>query len=81
MGLEPRPASFGAPETVTSFQQPKRVVTVIRLLVSPAGAILFSGAVAFAWFYPLDRSRHARVQNLLKRRKIRSESPVPGQEP
>ncbi|MEW5829299.1 MAG: MFS transporter [Chloroflexota bacterium] len=69
------------PETATSFQQPERVVTVIRLLVSPAGALLFSGAVAFAWFYPLDRARHARIQSLLSRRKGRGGSPLPTQEP
>jgi glycoside/pentoside/hexuronide:cation symporter, GPH family len=60
------------PEGATAFQQPERVLAVIRLLVGPAGAVLLFGAAATAWYYPLTRERHGRVRRLLDRRKSKT---------
>jgi GPH family glycoside/pentoside/hexuronide:cation symporter len=56
------------PPDVTQFSQPDSVLTMIRLLVSPIGAIILFGAVILAYSYPLSREKHARIQKLLRRR-------------
>jgi Na+/melibiose symporter-like transporter len=42
---------------------------MIRVLVSPFGAIMLFGAVLFAWFYPLDRDKYTKIRELLEKRK------------
>jgi GPH family glycoside/pentoside/hexuronide:cation symporter len=58
------------PEGATSFMQPDSVLMVIRLLIAPLGALLLFGAMLMAWFYPLTRERHAKILELLARRKL-----------
>ncbi len=59
------------PAGATYFTQPPSALTMIRLLVSPFGAIMLSGAVLMAWLYPLSREKHGRIRRLLERRKDR----------
>jgi GPH family glycoside/pentoside/hexuronide:cation symporter len=51
--------------------QPSSALTAIRLLVGLAPAVLMSGSIALAIFYPLTRERHARVRQILERRRVR----------
>jgi GPH family glycoside/pentoside/hexuronide:cation symporter len=60
------------PEGALQFSQPGNVLTTIRLLVSPIGGSLLIGAIILAYFYPLSREKHARIQRLLKRRQEQS---------
>jgi glycoside/pentoside/hexuronide:cation symporter, GPH family len=65
-------AGYVAPaEDAVSFTQSDSVLTMIRLLVSPFGAIMLFGAVLFAWLYPLDREKYAKIRELLEKRKAR----------
>lgn len=57
------------PENVALYTQPDSVLTMIRLLVSPIGAVMLFGAVLFAWFYPLNRGRYEKIRELLEKRK------------
>ncbi len=56
------------PEGAINFPQSESALLVIRLLVSPLGAIMLSGAVVFAWLFPLTRERYERIQRLLEKR-------------
>ena len=60
------------PEGATSFQQSAATLGAIRFLIGPLGAVLLFSAIGMAWFYPLTRERHARIRNLLARKKERS---------
>jgi len=62
------------PEGATTFMQPDSALTAIRILIGPFGAVLLFSAVLMAWFYPLTRERHARIRNLLERRKAKAEA-------
>jgi Na+/melibiose symporter-like transporter len=42
---------------------------MIRLLVSPFGAIMLSGTILLAWLFPLSREQYARIQRLLEKRR------------
>ena len=55
----------------TQFAQPESALTAIRFLIGPLGAVLLFSAIATAWFYPLDREKHARIRALLVKRKER----------
>jgi GPH family glycoside/pentoside/hexuronide:cation symporter len=57
------------PDNASLYTQPDSVLTMIRLLVSPIGAVMLFGAVICAWFYPLNRERYERIRKLLERRK------------
>jgi GPH family glycoside/pentoside/hexuronide:cation symporter len=59
------------PAGVINFPQSDNALLMIRLLVSPLGAIMLFGAVIFAWLFPLTRERYERVQKLLERRRGR----------
>ena len=63
------------PAGVTNFPQSENALLMIRLLVSPLGAIMLFGAVIFAWLFPLTREKYGRVQKLLERRKERIKLP------
>ncbi len=56
------------PKDVIQFTQPASALTMIRLLVSPIGAVMLCGTIVLAFFYPLSREKHTRIQRLLKRR-------------
>ena len=58
-------------ENVTQFVQPASALTVIRLLVSPFGAVMLSGTIVLTWLFPLTREKHKRIQVLLEKRKQR----------
>lgn len=60
------------PAGAAHFTQPASALTMIRLLVSPFGAVMLCGAVLMAWLYPLSRERHGRIRKLLEKRKDRT---------
>lgn len=65
-------AGYAAPLADASvYTQPESVLTMIRLLISPFGAIVLFGAVLCAWFYPLDREKYKKIRELLAQRKER----------
>jgi GPH family glycoside/pentoside/hexuronide:cation symporter len=64
------------PAGLVGFVQPDSALLMIRSLVSPIGALLISGTIVLAWFYPLSRQRHARIQSLLARRRAATSSAV-----
>ena len=59
------------PDGVTQFTQPDSALLVIRLLVAPFGALMLSGTIILAWFFPLSREQYTRIQKLLERRRER----------
>jgi GPH family glycoside/pentoside/hexuronide:cation symporter len=59
------------PANATYFQQPAITLTAMRMLIGPFGAVLLFSAVTTAWFYPLNRERHARIRRLLDKKKSR----------
>jgi GPH family glycoside/pentoside/hexuronide:cation symporter len=60
------------PENITQFSQPAPALTMIRMLVSPIGASVLIGTIVLAFFYPLSREKHARIQRLLAHRRGRT---------
>jgi GPH family glycoside/pentoside/hexuronide:cation symporter len=69
-------AGYQAPSNgVTTFTQPDSALFMIRLMISPIGAVMLLGAVLCAWFYPLTREKHARIRKLLESRKARLPKP------
>ena len=59
------------PEGALQFTQTDSALHMIRLLVSPFGAIMLSGTIILAWLFPLSRERHHRIQRLLEKRRER----------
>ena len=59
------------PPGAIQFSQSAVTLLAIRILTGPVGALLLISAVVVAWFYPLSRERHARIRQLLARRKQR----------
>lgn len=66
------------PDGVTQFTQPDSALMIIRLLVSPFGAIMLSIAIIFTALFPLTRERYERIQRLLQRRRERTNSRLQG---
>lgn len=66
------------PEHATVFMQPDAVVLGIRVLVGPVASILLIALLFVTWYYPLNRGRYRRVQQLLKRRRMRRALQHPG---
>jgi GPH family glycoside/pentoside/hexuronide:cation symporter len=65
-------AGYTAPPIdATTYTQPDSVAFMIRLLVSPIGALILFGAVVCAWYYPLSREKYARIRKLLDKKKAR----------
>lgn len=66
------PAGFGLvgyispPDGVTQFTQNDLALRMIRLLVSPFGAVMLSGTIILAWLFPLSREQYMRIQRLLE---------------
>lgn len=59
------------PTGALQFTQTDSALQMIRLLVSPLGAILLAGTVLLAWQFPLSREKYARIQRLLEQRRAR----------
>ena len=59
------------PEGALQFSQNDSTLHMIRLLVSPFGALMLSGTIVLAWLFPLSREKHNRIQRLLQRRRER----------
>ena len=60
------------PEGAARFMQSDSALFMIRLLVSPLGALMLSGTIILAWLFPLSREQHYRIQRLLERKRARS---------
>jgi glycoside/pentoside/hexuronide:cation symporter, GPH family len=59
-------SGYSAPPTGASqFTQADTALHMIRLIVSPFGAILLAGTIVFAWLFPLTRKKYERIQRLL----------------
>jgi len=56
------------PHDAVQFSQSASALRMIRLLVSPVAASMFLIAAGIAFFYPLTRDKHARIQRLLAKR-------------
>ena len=59
------------PEGVVQFTQTESALRMIRLLVSPFGALLLSGTIILAWLFPLSREQYQKIQRLLEQRRGR----------
>lgn len=59
------------PDGVTQFTQSAAALRMIRLLVSPFGAVMLSGTIILAWLFPLSREQYMRIQRLLEQRRGR----------
>jgi GPH family glycoside/pentoside/hexuronide:cation symporter len=59
------------PKDTLQFTQSDSALRMIRLLVSPFGAMILFGTIILAWLFPLTREKHARIQKLLERRRAR----------
>jgi len=59
------------PDGVIQFTQSESALRMIRLLVSPFGAIIVSGTIVFAWLFPLSREQYIKIQRLLEQRRGR----------
>jgi glycoside/pentoside/hexuronide:cation symporter, GPH family len=57
--------------------QPDTALQTIRLFVGPIPALILLGSLALAYFYPITRSRHARILRVLAKRKSRQARPLP----
>jgi GPH family glycoside/pentoside/hexuronide:cation symporter len=65
-------AGYAAPpEGSLLFLQTDTALHMIRLLVSPLGAVMLCGTILLAWFFPLSREQYARIQRLLAQRRER----------
>jgi len=70
-------------EGAVQSKQSASALQMIRLLVSPFGALMLCGTIIFAWLFPLSREKHARIQKMLERRRERrkdrlaEKAPVP----
>ncbi len=59
------------PEGSIQFTQSASTLWMIRLMVSLFGAVMLSGTIVLAWFFPLSREKHGRIQRLLEQRRER----------
>jgi GPH family glycoside/pentoside/hexuronide:cation symporter len=59
------------PEGALQFTQSETVLQMIRLLVSPFGALILCGTIILAWLFPLTREKYARIQKLLEQKRTR----------
>ncbi len=64
------------PDGAVQYTQSASALEMIRLLVSPFGALILSGTVILAWLFPLSREKHQRIQRLLERRRQRKSAHV-----
>jgi GPH family glycoside/pentoside/hexuronide:cation symporter len=66
-----RSGYISPPEGTLQFNQTDSALQMIRLLVSPFGAMVLCGTVILAWLFPLTREKYARIQKLLAQRRAR----------
>ncbi len=59
------------PDGTLQFTQTASALHMIRLLVSPFGAIILCGTIILAWLFPLSREKYSRIQKLLEQRRER----------
>jgi GPH family glycoside/pentoside/hexuronide:cation symporter len=59
------------PKGTLQFTQTDSALHMIRLLVSPFGAMILCGTIILAWLFPLSREKYARIQKLLEQRRAR----------
>jgi len=59
------------PDGTLQFSQTDPALHMIRLLVSPFGAMMLCGTIILAWLFPLSREKYARIQKLLEQRRER----------
>jgi GPH family glycoside/pentoside/hexuronide:cation symporter len=57
------------PAEATSFMQSPQVLTAIRAIMCFATVLCLCGAALSAWFFPINRERHARMRRLLAARR------------
>ena len=57
------------PAGALQFAQSDSALHMIRLLVSPIGALLLCGTIILAWSFPLTREKYVRIQTLLEQRR------------
>jgi glycoside/pentoside/hexuronide:cation symporter, GPH family len=57
------------PDGAIHFTQSDAALHMIRLLVSPLGAMILSGTIILAWLFPLSREQYMRIQRLLEQRR------------
>ena len=67
------------PDGAMQFTQSASALQMIRLLVSPFGALMLSGTIILAWLFPLSREKHNRIQRLLDQRRERAIDKTPSQ--
>jgi GPH family glycoside/pentoside/hexuronide:cation symporter len=60
------------PDGTVQFMQRDSALYMIRLLVSPFGALMLAGTIVLALSFPLSREKHYRIQRLLERRREKS---------
>lgn len=65
------------PEGATQFVQSDITLQTMRVLTGPGGAVLLFSSIAVAWFYPLTRTRHARIRRLLAVRRASGSRSTP----
>ena len=53
----------------TVFTQTPSTLWMIRLMVSVISPVVLSGAILSAWLYPLTREKHAKIRELLEKKK------------
>jgi len=53
------------------FTQTDSALGMIRLLVSPFGALILCGTILLAWLFPLSRENYEKIQELLEQRRAR----------
>jgi GPH family glycoside/pentoside/hexuronide:cation symporter len=51
--------------------QPETALSAIRLFMGPVPAIILVASLVIAYFYPITRTRHARMLRILERRRLR----------
>ena len=59
------------PDGTLQFSQSEPALQMIRLLVSPFGAMILCGTILLAWLFPLSREKYTRIQKLLEKRRGR----------
>ena len=52
-----------------SIVQPDSALTGIRMLIGPIPAVLLTGGIIFAIFYPLTRQQHHQIVEELRQRR------------
>ena len=49
----------------------RKLLQMVRQLVSPLSAAIVCGTILLAWLFPLSREQYERIQRLLERKRKR----------